>query len=95
MRIGMVGYKFMGRAHSHAYRTAPYFFDIKGPVELAAVCGRDEAAVAAFAQKHGWQSYETDWRKLVERADIDAIDSIDVVIVCDMYTATDTPLTGS
>ncbi len=74
MRIGMVGYKFMGKAHSHAYRTAPYFFDIKGPVELAAVCGRDEAAVAAFAQKHGWQSYETDWRKLVERADIDAID---------------------
>ncbi len=74
MRIGMVGYKFMGKAHSHAYRTAPYFFGIKGPVELAAVCGRDEAAVAAFAQKHGWQSYETDWRKLVERADIDAID---------------------
>ena len=37
MRIGMVGYKFMGKAHSHAYRTAPYFFDIKGPEELAAV----------------------------------------------------------
>lgn len=74
MRIGMVGYKFMGKAHSHAYRTAPYFFDIKGPVELAAVCGRDEPAVAAFAHKHGWQSYETDWRKLLERADIDAID---------------------
>ena len=74
MRIGMVGYKFMGKAHSHAYRTAPYFFDIKGPVELAAVCGRDEAAVAAFAEKHGWQSYETNWRKLIERADIDVID---------------------
>jgi predicted dehydrogenase len=74
MKIGMVGYKFMGRAHSHAYRTAPHFFDIKGPVELAAVCGRDEQAVAAFAQKHGWQSYETDWRVLVERDDIDAVD---------------------
>jgi len=70
----MVGYKFMGKAHSHAYHTAPYFFDITGPVETVAVCGRDEQAVAAFARKHGWQSYETDWRQLVERDDIDAVD---------------------
>jgi predicted dehydrogenase len=74
MKIGMVGYKFMGKAHSHAYHTAPYFFDISEPVELVAVCGRDEQAVAAFARKHGWQSYETDWRALVEREDIDAVD---------------------
>jgi predicted dehydrogenase len=70
----MVGYKFMGKAHSHAYHTAPYFFDIREPVELVAVCGRDEQAVAAFARKHGWHSYETDWRALVEREDIDAVD---------------------
>jgi len=74
MRIGMVGYKFMGKAHSHAYHTAPYFFDINKPVELVAVCGRDQAAVTAFAKKHGWQSIETDWRRLVERSDIDAVD---------------------
>jgi len=74
MKIGMVGYKFMGRAHAHAYRTAPYFFDIKDEVELVAVCGRHEAAVAEFAEQNGWQSYETDWRKLVERDDIDAVD---------------------
>ena len=74
MKIGMVGYKFMGKAHSHAYHTAPYFFDISEPVELVAVCGRDEQAVAAFARKHGWHSYETDWRALVEREDIDAVD---------------------
>lgn len=74
MRIGMVGYKFMGRAHSHAYRTAPHFFGISDKVELVAVCGRDEAAVADFARQHGWQSYETDWRALVARPDIDAID---------------------
>ncbi len=74
MRIGMVGYKFMGKAHSHAYHTAPYFFDIKADVETVAVCGRDEPAVAEFANKHKWQSYETDWRKLVERDDIDAVD---------------------
>ncbi len=40
MRIGMVGYQFMGRAHAHAYRTAPYFFPIQSNIELAAVCGR-------------------------------------------------------
>lgn len=74
MRIGMVGYQFMGRAHSHAYRTAPTFFPIQGPIELAAVCGRDEAAVAEFADRHGWESYHTDWRDLVARDDIDAID---------------------
>lgn len=74
MRIGMVGYKFMGRAHSHAYHTAPHFFDIKNEVQLVAVCGRDEQAVAKFAKKFGWQGYETDWRRLVERDDIDAID---------------------
>jgi len=74
VKIGMVGYKFMGKAHSHAYHTAPYFFDISEPVELVAVCGRDEQAVAAFARKHGWHSYETDWRALVEREDIDAVD---------------------
>jgi len=74
MKIGMVGYKFMGKAHSYAYHTAPYFFDITEPVELVAVCGRNEEGVTAFAKKHGWQSIETDWRKLVERDDIDAID---------------------
>jgi len=74
MRIGMVGYKFMGRAHSHAYRTAPYFFAIKDEVELAAVCGRDEQAVAEFAEQNGWQSYETKWQDLVARDDIHAID---------------------
>lgn len=74
MRIGMVGYKFMGRAHSHAFRTAPYFFDIKENVELVAVCGRDEAAVADFAAGQGWASYHTDWRDLVARDDIDIVD---------------------
>ncbi len=74
MRIGMVGYKFMGRAHSHAYRTAPYFFDIKDDVELVAVCGRNETAVAEFAAAQGWQSYHTDWRDLIARDDIDIID---------------------
>lgn len=74
MRIGMVGYQFMGRAHAHAYRTAPYFFPIKSDVQLAAVCGLGQEGVAAFAERQGFESYHTDWREMVARDDIDIID---------------------
>jgi predicted dehydrogenase len=74
LRIGMVGYAFMGAAHSHAWRTAPRFFDLPLTPHLCAVAGRDEAAVRAAADRLGWESVETDWRRLVERDDIDLID---------------------
>ncbi|MBM7569058.1 Gfo/Idh/MocA family protein [Paenibacillus sacheonensis] len=74
IRIGMIGYKFMGKAHSHAYRDVPFFFDCDGVPVMQAICGRDEEGVKAAAQKLGWASYETDWRKLIERDDIDLID---------------------
>jgi predicted dehydrogenase len=74
IRVGMIGYKFMGKAHSHAYRDVPFFFDTPVQPVLQAICGRDEAAVKAAADKFGWASYETDWRKLIERDDIDLID---------------------
>jgi predicted dehydrogenase len=74
IRIGMVGYKFMGKAHSHAYRDVPFFFDSDGVPVMQAICGRDEGGVKAAAQKLGWASYETDWHKLIERDDIDLID---------------------
>ncbi|WP_334172396.1 Gfo/Idh/MocA family protein [Sinomonas sp.] len=74
LRVGMVGYAFMGAAHSHAWRTAPRFFDLPLAPELAAVAGRDPERVAAAAEKLGWESAETDWRRLVERDDIDLID---------------------
>jgi predicted dehydrogenase len=70
----MVGHAFMGAAHSHAWRTAGRFFDLPRPVELTAVCGRDAAAVAKSAERYGWASFETDWRALVERSDIDVVD---------------------
>lgn len=73
MRIGMVGHAFMGAVHSQAWRTAPHFFDLP-PLELAAICGRDEDRVRAAADKFGWRSYETDWRALVARDDIDIVD---------------------
>lgn len=74
IRVGMVGYKFMGKAHSHAYRDLPMFFpDVARPV-MKLICGRDEAGVAQAAGQFGWEGYVTDWRELLDRDDIDLID---------------------
>ncbi|WP_115789694.1 Gfo/Idh/MocA family protein [Arthrobacter silvisoli] len=74
LRVGMVGYAFMGAAHSHAWRTAPRFFDLPLDPQLTALCGRNDDGVRAAAAKLGWGSVETDWRRLIERDDIDLID---------------------
>ncbi|HYF93285.1 MAG TPA: Gfo/Idh/MocA family oxidoreductase [Symbiobacteriaceae bacterium] len=74
LRIGMVGYKFMGKAHSNAYRSVARFMDVPFTPVLQAICGRDRGAVAEAAARYGWQEYETDWRRLVARPDIDVID---------------------
>ncbi|MEV7634936.1 Gfo/Idh/MocA family oxidoreductase [Pseudarthrobacter enclensis] len=74
LRIGMAGYAFMGAAHSHAWRTAPRFFDLPLRPELTALAGRNPDATTAAAAKLGWSSTETDWRRLIERDDIDLID---------------------
>lgn len=76
IRIGMVGYQFMGRAHSHAYRDLPFYFDMKVKPVLKAISGRNELAVKEAAEKMGWESYETDWHRLIEREDIDVIDIV-------------------
>jgi len=74
LRVGMVGYAFMGAAHSHAWRTAPRFFDLPYQPQLTAVAGRNASGVRAAADKLAWESIETDWRRLIERDDIDLID---------------------
>jgi len=74
LNIGLVGYGFMGRTHSNAFAKAGQFFDLEYRPVLKAVCARDAAKVAAFAAQWGYDSTETDWRRLVERADIDLID---------------------
>lgn len=74
IRIGIVGYGFMGRAHSNAFCQVTHFFDVPYKPVLKAACGRSEDRVREFASKWGYESYETDWRKLVERKDIDLID---------------------
>lgn len=75
LNIGMVGYGFMGRTHTNAFRQAERFFPALAhrPV-LKAICGRDEANAKGFADQWGYESFETDWRKLVARPDIDLID---------------------
>ena len=72
--IGMVGYAFMGRAHSQAWRTVGRFFDVPFTPRLAAICDRDAAAVAAAADRLGWAAWETDWKRLVSRDDVDLVD---------------------
>jgi predicted dehydrogenase len=74
LNIGLVGYGFMGRTHSNAYRQAPNFFKLGHKPVLKAVCGRDAAKVKDFAENWGYESVESDWKKLIERKDIDAID---------------------
>ncbi len=74
LRIGLIGYGFMGRTHSNAFRKVSNFFDLDYEPVLQAICARDEAKAKAFADKWGWQSVESDWRKLVDRDDIDLID---------------------
>ena len=74
LRVGMVGYAFMGAAHSQGWRTVGRVFDLPLRPVLAAVCGRDAAAVRDAAQRHGWAAAETDWRALVARDDVDLVD---------------------
>jgi predicted dehydrogenase len=74
LNIGMIGYGFMGRAHSNAYRKVWNFFDLEYRPVLKAACARDKEKAQAFADKWGYESIETDWRKLLDRKDIDAVD---------------------
>ena len=67
LRVGMIGYGFMGRAHSNAYKQVGQFFPSNHEVVLKAACARNEAEIKAFADQWGYESTETDWRKLVAR----------------------------
>ncbi|MBR3999345.1 MAG: Gfo/Idh/MocA family oxidoreductase [Clostridia bacterium] len=74
LNIGLVGYKFMGKAHSNALARLPMFFDLDAEIRMKCICGRDAEWVAQSAKKFGWDEYETSWEKLVARDDIDVID---------------------
>src|SRR5437016_12398997 len=74
LNVGMIGYGFMGRAHSNAYSKVNHFFDLEYHPMLKAACARDATKLKPFADKWGYESIETDWRKLLDRKDIDAVD---------------------
>ena len=74
LNVGLIGYGFMGRTHSNAFGKVNQFFDLAYQPVLKAVCGRDKDKVQSFAEQWGYQSHETDWRKLVARPDIDLVD---------------------
>ena len=72
--VGMVGYAFMGAAHSQAWRTAPHVFDLPLQPHMAVLCGRDATAVRSAATRLGWTATETDWHALLRRDDVDLVD---------------------
>jgi predicted dehydrogenase len=70
----MIGYAFMGAAHSQAWRTAPRFFDLPLEPDMAVLCGRTPDATTAAAQRLGWRATETDWKALIRRDDVELVD---------------------
>jgi predicted dehydrogenase len=74
LRVGLIGYNFMGKAHSNAWRQAGRFFDLPRSVELHTICGRSPKPLQAAASSLGWQHTSTDWRSVVENPDIDIVD---------------------
>jgi predicted dehydrogenase len=72
--VAMIGYRFMGAAHSQAWRVAPHFFDLPRGIRMRLLVGRDQVAVNAAADRLGWEQTATDWREAVTRPDIDVVD---------------------
>jgi predicted dehydrogenase len=74
LRVAMIGYAFMGAAHSQAWRTAGRVADLPLRPEMAVVVGRQADAVAQAADRLGWQDSEVEWRRVIDRSDIDLVD---------------------
>lgn len=76
LRVAMIGYGFMGAAHSQGWRTAPRIFDLPAEIEMAVIVGRNVEAVAAVGGKWGWAEAVSDWREAIARDDIDIVDIV-------------------
>jgi len=75
LNVALIGYQFMGKAHSNAYRQVARFFDdLEVEPVMKVICGRNEEQVRKAAQKYGWEEYDTSWERVVERKDIDLVD---------------------
>jgi predicted dehydrogenase len=74
LNVALIGYKFMGKAHSQAWRSVGRFFDLPAEPVMKVVCGRDTAAVGEFARRWGWEESSSNWHDAVTRKDVDVVD---------------------
>ena len=74
LRVGMIGYRFMGKAHSNAWRQAPRFFPLAAEIDMHTICGRDPKAVEEARKQFGWEHASTDWKQVVNSREIDIVD---------------------
>ncbi|MFL6539809.1 MAG: Gfo/Idh/MocA family protein [Chthoniobacterales bacterium] len=74
LAVGLVGYAFMGKAHSNAWRQAPRFFELPAEVRMKTICGRNAAAAGRAATRFGWENAVSDWRRVVDDPEIDIVD---------------------
>jgi predicted dehydrogenase len=74
LNIGLIGYAFMGKAHSNAWRQAAHFFELPAKIRLKTICGRNRRAVREAADRFGWEGSETDWRRMIDDPEIDLVD---------------------
>jgi len=74
LNVAIIGTKFMGKAHSNAWKNAPHFFDMPCRPVLKVACAQNAAELKTFADNWGWESIETDWHKVIARSDVDIID---------------------
>ena len=74
LRVGMIGYRFMGKAHSNAWRQAPRFLNLAADVDMHTICGRDPKGVEAARVQFGWKNASTDWKAVIASPDIDIVD---------------------
>ena len=74
INVGMIGYQFMGKAHSHAFKDVGMFFEPRLSPVMKVLCGRTEGKLRAAAELYGWEETETDWERLVAREDVDLVD---------------------
>ena len=74
LNVAMIGYRFMGKAHSNAWRQVGHFFDLPCEPVMKVICGRDEVGVREAARAYGWEEYATRWEEVVAREDVDVVD---------------------
>ncbi len=79
LNVGIIGYGFMGRTHSNAYRKVGHFFDLEFEPVLKTICGLVEEEAKAFADRWGYQSYCTDWKQVIEDDSIDVVDILSLI----------------